>query len=527
MIKPAEDVPALTQLQCDLCIIGSGAAGISVAREFIGTPVTVFVLEGGGDRPDPGCQDPYQSLVTGLKHEGIHIGRMRAVGGTTTLWAGQALPLFDIDFQRRDWVPFSGWPIERQSLIPFYERAEKVLQIPHVTYDPSTWPEKRTPPEYDRDRFVSYFSQFTSTPNFSAKYRKDIDAATNVTLFTHANVISLEANPSAKRINAVRAKTFAGSTFSVNARQVVVCCGGIESAKLLLVSNSVESNGIGNSFDVVGRYFQDHPGFSFPVKPLNRLAFKRSFVGIKKNGIRYSFKSILSDKLQRENRLLHVGGEVFYPQTENDPIQSAKAVLQALRGRRTGIRLSSAIGNIARRPDKVVRSAFQHFVLRQPASIGSTQPHLGIGGEQQPNPNSRVMLSDQKDILGVPRTRLEWKLTEAETRSMQFFTRSIAEEWRRLGLAEIKLDQIRFSGRENGEHGGYVDSNHHIGTTRMGTDPNVSVVDPDCRVHGYENLYIGSSAVFPTGGFSNPTLTVIALCLRIADDVKQRLAHDY
>jgi choline dehydrogenase-like flavoprotein len=508
-------------LCADLCIVGSGAAGIAIAREFIGTNSSVVLLEGGGRVFEPSSQEPYQSQVVGLHHGSIHQGRARVLGGTTTLWAGQALPLFEIDFQEREWVSYSGWPIDRRALLPYYERAEEVVQIPHVTYDRQTWPDgSALPPAYDQRRVVPYFSQFTHTPNFASKYRAALQAASNITVLTHANVISLEAMADAQALREVRVCSFEKRRARVQARMFVLCCGGIETARLLLVSNSVEPNGIGNRHDVVGRFFQDHPGVSLLVRPRDARRFRQWYNSFRRDGIRYALKMAAGEELQRRHRILHVGAEIYYPWSPDDPVA---AILTALRDRTRPSRWAHAAMSAARRPGRLTAAAYRYFVLRQPCSVDGTEPHLGLSSEQQPNPDSRVTLGRQRDSLGVPRTVLDWRLTGAETESIEVFLSAIAEEWRRLEIADLDRIGFELQGRERGEHGGFVDANHHIGTTRMGTDPRISVVDANCRVHGYDNLYIGSSAVFPTGGFSNPTLTILALCLRISDEIKARL----
>jgi len=157
--------------------------------------------------------------------------------------------------------------------------------------------------------------------------------------------------------------------------------------------------------------------------------------------------------------------------------------------------------------------------------MAALQPHVGFSVEQEPNPFSRVTLSRQTDSLGMRRTVLDWRLTKSEGRSIAVFAQALSDEWRKLGLAEFNPDDLEIGGREQGEHGGFIDASHHMGTTRMGADPTTSVVDPPCRVHGYANLYVGSSSVFPTSGFSNPTLTTLALCLRICDEIKTKLSN--
>jgi choline dehydrogenase-like flavoprotein len=309
----------------------------------------------------------------------------------------------------------------------------------------------------------------------------------------------------------------------VRAKMFLLCCGGIETARLLLASDNVEKTGVGNSRDVVGRYFQDHPGVAIPLRVVDKRKFGNWYHSFKKDNVRHSIKLAASAALQRKHEILNTGCEVFYPTSEDDPIASAKLVMQAMRKKHLRSELPGALMKVLKRPDRVMKAAVRHYLLKQVASVNSGMPHIGFSVEQMPNPQSRVRLGSRIDSLGMRRTVLHWCVTAAEGRSICIFSKVVADEWRRLRVAEFDPADLNIDGREHGEHGGYIDASHHMGTTRMGTDPATSVVDPDCRMHGYDNLYIAGSSVFPTGGFSNPTLTALALGFRICDKIKSRI----
>lgn len=510
-------------LTADVCIVGGGAVGLAIARDFLGSPHSVLVVEAGGALFEDESQDAYRSTIAGLPHGGVHVGRARVLGGSTTLWAGQALPFFDIDFERRAWVGGSGWPIERRALDAFYRRAEDVIEVPHATNDRTSWPAAEPPPAYDEASVTTYYSQFTSVPDFAKKYRRALAAAPNIRLLTHAAAVALNATPDARAIRDLSLRGPSGAEFLASARYYVVCCGGIDTPRLLLNSNGVEPAGVGNRHDVVGRYFADHPQLSIPVRPLDRARFGAWYDSFRKNGIRYAVKVVASPALQRAERILHAGGEVYYPTDGDDALFAARAFARLPPGQRDAGAFVRAARAVLKRPDRVAVAAFRRFVRNVPASVGSTPPRFIASCEQEPNAASRVMLGDERDRFGSRRTVLDWRLGQAETRTFGIFLERLAAEWRRLGVAHIDPAAVALEGRERGEHGGYWDNNHHLGTTRMGTDPRTSVVDDRCRVHGYDNLYVGGSSVFPTGGFSNPTLTAIALALRAADEIKLRL----
>ncbi|GAB4455302.1 MAG: GMC family oxidoreductase [Armatimonadaceae bacterium] len=525
MIQDLHDFELDKSIQTDICIIGSGAIGTAIALEFLHSPFNIVVLEAGGFEHEEQSQDAYLSELTGLAHRGVHEGRARVLGGTTTLWAGQALPYHPIDFEVRDWVQNSGWPLDRETLLPYYRRAEQVMQVEHVSYDPLDWPSKTVPPDYDTTKLLPIFSQFTLTPDFRDKYRETLTTAQKIRVICHANVVSLEANENGSAITEIRVKSLVGHNLCVSSRFVVVACGGIESARLLLISNSVEKNGVGNRNDVVGRYFQDHPHFAIDkIAPSDPHHFDRLFNVQANDKVRYAFKVAASPEWQRQHQLLGVVGEVYYPTEKNDPIAAAQRVMAILRGREKTAGLWSSLRTVAQKPTVVVKEAWSRYFASQAVSAGSVPPHFVVGVEQIPDPESRVTLSDQRDLLGLPRTRLHWRINEKEVQTIKAFVETVAAEWSRLEIAEMDISRVNEHARsETPIQKRMRDSYHHIGTTRMGTNPKVSVVDQDCRVHGYDNLYIAGSSVFPTGSFSNPTLTAIALAIRTADNIKSRL----
>src|SRR5688572_2238936 len=232
------------------------------------------------------------------------------MGGTTTLWAGQALPLEPLDFEQRDWVPNSGWPLGNE-LQPYYRRAERVLGIPSVSYDERSWPRRMPrPPQFDGSETEFRYSQFSNTPNFARTYREQLTRARNVTVLLHANVASIRTNADASKVERVEVRSLAGKTGAVKARYYIVCCGGIETARLLLASNAAEPNGLGNRHDLVGRYFQEHLHFKAPVYPAHCGTFQTMFRSRKVAGIRTFPKIIASEQLQRSHKILNVGAEL-------------------------------------------------------------------------------------------------------------------------------------------------------------------------------------------------------------------------
>jgi len=527
MINDFNELKNRDENQYDICIIGSGAAGISLAKEFTQTSLKVCLLEGGGAHFETTTQSLYDCDIVGLKHS-VHDNRARVFGGTTTLWAGQASCFDDFDFQRRDWVSNSGWPITRRDLEPFYVRAAQVMKIDNVTYDTLSWPASETkPPQYDSSKLRFVFSQFTAIPDFRQMYGKELQAAENVHVFLHANVVALET--SGNSVEKAEVKTLEGKTGFVKAKYFIICCGTIDTARLLLNSKKHNSKGLGNDHDLVGRYFQDHVHMlSVPIAPQNKSQFQKLFnpryVTLGKNKVKYHPKIATTFALQQEKKILNIAGDISYEIDDQSPVESAKVIVHSLRRKDLRPQIPKALLNIMKGPHKLIEATLKYFLLDQPLSQTAGTPFLGIQCENEPNSESRVSLSESKDALGMPRVRLKWQMTGLEKKSIETFVETVAQEFQRLGIAHLDPKKLTLPDDPAKFDLKMKDASHHLGTTRMSQDPKTGVVDANCRVHGIENLYVGSCSVFPTGGFSNPTFNMLALCLRMADQLKQRLA---
>lgn len=511
-------------MRADLCMIGCGAAGIALARELAGSPISVVILEGGGTQIEEPSQELNECEVVGLDHDGTLTGRFRVLGGATRRWAGQAIPLLDIDFERRSWIPHSGWPITRAELEPYYVRAFRLLGIEPFLLSGSNG--ERSPVEYSppfrSDLMVPFASRFSLQPDLAAAYGDLLTKARNIRVVLHANVTELRADDAGSSVVTAHARSLAGRTVSVEADKFVVCGGGIESARLLLASDRQIDGGMGNSHDLVGRFFQDHPGLSVgTVVPVDPKRTHSTFRPRRVRGIRYQPLFVASEDLQRRERLLNTAGAVLFDTSNrNDAISAGKVIYGALRERRWGPDARAAAKVVLRRPGPFVAAAWRYFALRQPALDTAGSPRLALGGEQAPNPESRVYLSAERDVLGMRRIVLDWRLSPLEISTWRRFAEVAASELERTGLGRVDLDAFELPDDPRELSGRVVDGMHHMGTARMAATASDGVVDPDCRVFGMANLYVASSAVFPTGGSSNPTLTIIALAIRLADRLR-------
>jgi choline dehydrogenase-like flavoprotein len=507
----------------DICIVGSGAAGITLAVELDRSGLDVLILAGGSRQYDDASQALYKSDVVGLNHNGIHNGRARIHGGTTTLWGGQALPLNAIDFEQRDWVPHSGWPFNLARLEPYYRRAERIMNLPAMTYDAAAWPPTMVgPPAFDSKLITPRISQFAKVPNFAVRYRRELAESLNVHVLLNLHATALETNPEGTRLDRIRCRSLQGRQATIEPRYAVVCCGAIETARLLLASNKVNPQGFGNSHDLVGRYFQDHLQTLGPtLEPRDRRRIHALFDSFTYRRRCYAPRFCSSEWLQREHRILNISFGVCHRTPADSAAESAKLLVRALRRRELRSKVPWALKNVLRRPHEAAFAAIQHTLYGKPVVSHRGPMSIGIQAEQQPNPLSRVYLSTERDRLDMCRAVLDWRVTELDRHSMRTIIKIATDEIHRLDLGRIDPSTFELSDDLSRMDEKIWDCAHHIGTARMHDDSRRGVVDRDCRLHDVKNVFIGSSAVFPTGGSSNPTLTIIALCVRIADLLKK------
>lgn len=497
MFVDALSLPDGRAVEADVCIIGAGAAGISMAREFIGSRYRIAVLESGGFEFDARTQSLYEGENIGRPTFDVHVNRLRYFGGTTNHWAGHCRPLDPIDFERRDWLPHSGWPLTHQALDPYYRRAQPICELGAYKYEDLGYFADRTGLpvlNLERSRLQSVVYNQSPPTRFGDVYRDELRDARNVSVYLNANLLELETDPGARHVTTARAACIEGPRFPVKARQFVLATGGMENARLLLLSNGANPAGLGNDHDLVGRYFMDHvllrPGvdvsFSVPGVDLRLYRSLHEVAG----GTMFAVLAASEKRMRREritNFRIHL--------VPSEP------------------RFEAPAGGVSSRLD-----GFERGSAGRDDGYGSIGLHLVL--EPVPNPGSRITLSGERDRFDQRRIAVDWRLTDAELRNAHRALELAAMEFGRLGLGRgfgaIFRDPSKWPG--NLEAG-----KHHCGTTRMADNSTTGVVNGDCRVHGVDNLYVAGSSVFPTIGYANPTLTIVALALRLSDHLKERV----
>ena len=301
MIIDARRVPQDSIVSCDVCIVGAGAAGITLAREFVGGPFKVCVLESGGLDFAEDTQSLYEGDVVGLPMDAPVNSRLRYFGGATNHWAGECRPLDDDDLVFRSWIPFSGWPITKDELAAYYRRAEKIVEIESLDWRPEFWLDQL--PAFYRlpfmgKRLLPAIWQMSPPTRFGEQYREALDRADNIETYLHANVTNIEINDAGREVTRLRLACLAGNEFWVQARVYVLAAGGLENARLLLLSNKVRPAGIGNTFDCVGRFFSNHPKLdaAWIVLTTPRNLTKKSVSALAKSNVRLTLSPDIAER---------------------------------------------------------------------------------------------------------------------------------------------------------------------------------------------------------------------------------------
>jgi len=506
------------EIDADLCIVGGGAAGITLARAFTGTGIRVCLLESGGFEYEPKIQELYNGEDAGFREPyGLTGSRLRYFGGTTNHWTGHCAPLSRMDFEARPWLPHSGWPIRIEDLDPYYKVAQTLCEVGSYRYHLSDFPERlRQAPPFDGHKVLMRVWRLSPPTRFGTKYRRELEQAGNVHVYLHANVTELEANRESSCVSAARLRTLDGQTGRVRAKYFVLACGGIENARILLLSNRVASRGLGNGYDLVGRFYMDHPkvesaaiAFVEDTEP-----FKALLGDFSKDSVKLETLLCASEESQKREQTLNWAAQLSFAPVPGEWAVALRDIRDSWQAGRWPDDFSQKVWAVISDLDSVAKGIYQRFGPRPLSILARLEP--------APDPNNRITLAQERDALGQNMVRRYWRLAMPEKRTVRSAMRILAEELGRLGLGRVKLadwlpgENVEWSDNLSG-------GPHHIGTTRMASNPRKGVVDATCRVHGMDNLYIAGSSVFPTAGYAHPTLTIVALALRLAEQLKQRL----
>ena len=518
-------IPDGERVETDLCIVGCGPAGITVAREVASAGLRVTVLESGGRGRDPSADRQSAGESVGHPYVGMERTRARGIGGTSLHWKLDtpgdedwiARPLDPIDFEARPGVDGSGWPVDAATMEPYYRRAHEIGRLGPFAYQPADWPAEPDPP-FDLPASEVVTNVVQRVAHTFAEHEHELATSNAIAVVHNATVLRLASDGT--RVTAAEATSQDGRKFTVVARRFVLATGGIENARLLLLSRrNGDGVGLGNEHDLVGRYFMERlsarAGVLVPARPdlMSQAGLYRSHLvdGTRIQGV----LTLAPDVVRREG----LRNAMFWvrerPRMITSPgVGSLLSMYRLIRRRpfQPGV-VPGHVMRIARDLPDVTRT-FLHYALRQPESALEVF-QLGVQAEQAPNRDSRVSLGRRRDVHGLPVARLDWRPAEADRESIARSVELLDGSLRHAGVGRV----IHKIGSES-PRPLFVGNWHHMGTTRMDPDPSRGVVDAACRVHSTANLYVAGSSVFPTSGYANPTLTIVALALRLADELR-------
>lgn len=501
----------------DICIVGAGVAGLSLVRGLAGCGLDVLLLESGGVAP----RQDAEILLRGSSNRSDYpfvTSRARVFGGTSTIWSGACIPLDPMDFTRREWMPHSEWPISEADLLPYYDAAAHLFGRERWNIDEGPLAGSAL----NRGDLCA-MPVFTSTPlDLGRTMAGPVRGAARVVCATGATVTGLLSNDAGSRVTGAVFHDRSGTRREVDARAVVLATGGIEAPRLLLAADRSAPNGLGEVRASTGRYYMDHPVKSVGILPVGRL--RRDFLpftnGWKDAGVPVLGTIGLSRAARAREELLDMHLRVYrYSRFEDEPAIIGLKRAAGMRAATGGSAFLSEHG-----PGALPKAAaYGAWHIWNKVSRSARFDHVRFLAfiEQEPDPENRITLGAETDPHGIPYPHLQFEESEVFHRSIERTSKLLSQAFARAGLPGARM------GLEASDHIAHYGGHglHHMGSTRMSEDAKSGTVDRDCRIHGTEGLYVASSSVFPTGGAANPTFTISALSLRLADHLKRMLTR--
>ena len=501
MIIHTDSLPDGSIIDSDVCIVGAGPVGLQIGRLLTRSGVKVVIAESGEEKPSLRAQDLNIGSQTGRNAGNLRDIRIRQFGGTMHVWGGNCRPLDPIDFQVRDWVPNSGWPISFSDLQPYFKEAHSLLNLDKYTYTPNESHLISSPRDTDApfeetlfrlSRFVQGSgSQYLG--DYGAFFYNELNERGNLKILLGCNVSQIFLSHDKKSVEELYAMSFQGRELHLRAKAYIFCCGGIENARLLLSSQEDMPTGVGNEGDSVGRYFMEHPhGLAALIvsgrdDQYQKLRFCSP--GFQQGDATVQHRLRLTDKTQRDKGLLNLVFQIIHTSMKPHVLDHYKERFS---------RLQQAL------PIKENLNGYYVVFL----------------AEQFPSRESRVTLGQERDFFGMPQSNLHWEVGELDFKTVSdglaLLTKEVfpRPDYNSVSCIAKSLADWRVG------HGA-----HHMGTTRMSSSATDGVVDRNCRIHGLSNGFCAGSSVFPTSGMSNPTLTAMAIGLRLGQHLLANLPY--
>lgn len=525
MIIDARTLADGTAIDSTVCIVGAGAAGLTLACHLRRRNIPVCVVEAGGFRFNRATQDLACGASTGLPYE-VGSTRFRFFGGSTNAWGALLRPISAHCFSRRKWLGDACWPFERHVLDPYYDKAYGFLEVERDHEDGQSrldCVERSSRNQFTAidKRLETRISPVARRSIFKDKAKPLLAADADGNLLLNANAVEIESCSTSREAKRLHLKTLCGKRLTCRAKIFILCMGGIENARLLLLSHGKHSEGLGNAHDLVGRYFMDHPryfcGRLHPANGQRRLQFYDPTYRF--NDMPSVASLSVTPDVQQRKELLDARLYLFpvYRGHDEESFNELVWLKWKLRATRSLDLRGINLGKILRRAPSLALATAGHLLRKD---VLLTHYAIGHTLETAPDRNSRVTLTSTRDALGSNCVRVDWRLGSREKQTIDHAQKTLGDVVEANGIGRVEPEAITHANGQTTAKSSW----HHMGTTRMDADPKKGVVDADCRLHESGNLYVAGSSVFPTAGDDVPTLTIVALAIRLADHLEARLA---
>jgi choline dehydrogenase-like flavoprotein len=499
----------------DVVIIGAGAAGILLALKLSERGKKVLLLESGHFTEDEHRQSLNEVEQTGKLLGTAVWGRKRAIGGTTIAWGGQSLPFSSVDFSERPWIANSGWPLKLADLAGYYPLANRFMKIDELDYDKDILELFHfDKPGFDQEKIWYHFAKWAPEPDFRRLYGDDLSR--NVTVVYNAVMTRIDIDDVSGRVDSITISNYNDRQYKLPVQQLIIAAGGIETNRILLSNNHQSPAGLGGESGWLGKCFMEHPctelGVVTTTDPYRLQYYFNTHIARKR---RYSIRLSLTEKYQQDFKSLNASASIMfdYPGQQFDPYLEIRNFIRNRKFSGSKNLLTNtkayALSTKAYLADK--------FYYKHKATA-----RLVTMIEQEPLRESFISLSNRKDRFGTNLARINWQVSKKSWDTAIGFTGMLKEEFHRLSIGELTTLPKIDSSNDDWESC-LTDVNHHMGGTRMSESPREGVVNKNMQVWGHDNLYLCSTSIYPTSSHSNPTLTLLALSLRLVDFLT--LAH--
>jgi choline dehydrogenase-like flavoprotein len=498
MHKDLDDIDSLGEF--DVCIIGSGPAGLSVASKLLGKGIRFIMVESGDVTPNMEHQQLNQGYSEGPRFLDVVNSRLRTFGGGGKLWAGVCRPFDPEEFDRTN-NSYTGWPIKYTDLEKYYREAAELLGVSYSGFFSKDWREKAYLAVKFNDfasdsgllRGVKYQRSSPLRRDLSNLFQEELFSDDDCVVLTNATVVNL--GQEKEKVETIEVKSFSGKEISISAKVFVLCCGALENPRILLNSN-ISRDLRENKF--LGSCFMSHPAFKGTASLV-----KSTLSGdceLDKNDLEWDFGFEVKPSEREKNNILrhniHLSpASGFTNKQDRSTLEKVKANINILiaYAEKIKCKLSSS-------------------------RVDSKHWELHISTEQEPRTSNRIQLSKYKDRHGANKLEVIWDyLSEREMNTISEASKAVGREARLTDIGLVRLSDELINNRIFSQNDAI---NHHIGTTRMAKSSENGVVNEDCKIFGLNNIYVAGSSVFPTSSIVNPTFTIVAMSLRLGEHIR-------